>query len=72
MLMTQPKTGGGGGGLSREDIVTNQADEFLGKLPADFKPDWVKERITKLPGGNTNPLNISTLLQLSAAFNLKP
>jgi dynein heavy chain len=38
--------------------VNNQADDFLSKLPADFKPDWVKERITKLPGGNTNPLNI--------------
>jgi hypothetical protein len=31
---------------------------FLSKLLADFKPDWVKERITKLAGGNTNPLNI--------------
>lgn len=68
MLDTQPKDGGGGGGLSREDTVKEKIEkELLPQLPADFNPLDTDEKLKNLKGpkglGNTGqyellPLNI--------------
>ena len=34
----QPKEGGGGGGLTREEIVLNMVDDLQSKLPPDYNP----------------------------------
>merc|ERR1719183_1800392 len=52
----QPKDSGGGGGETREDAVTRMCNEFLEKLPDDFQPHEVKERLQKM--GPIAPLNI--------------
>ena len=57
IIDTQPKSSGGGGGLSREEVVLQTADDLLSKLPDDFDPLVVKESITKL-GGMSKPLNV--------------
>lgn len=54
---TQPKSGGGGGGISREDVVYEKCGELLEKSPDDFKVDDYKVKIKKL-GGLGIPLNI--------------
>jgi len=54
---TAPKSSGGGGGRSREDIVYEKAGELLEKAPEDFIPDDYKAKIRKL-GGLDIPLNI--------------
>ena len=57
IIDTQPKTGGGGGGLSREEVVLKIGEDMLSKLPDDFNMNIVGDCITKL-GGMTQPLNI--------------
>eukprot|EP00164_Ancoracysta_twista_P001803 GFYU01002367.1.p1 GENE.GFYU01002367.1~~GFYU01002367.1.p1 ORF type:complete len:811 (+),score=281.55 GFYU01002367.1:300-2435(+) len=52
----QPKESGGGGGLTREEIVNNQATDMLGKIPANYVNEKIKECMKKL--GGTKPLNI--------------
>lgn len=54
---TQPKGGGGDGGVSREDVVFEKASELLGRLPEDYVEDEYKAKIRKL-GGMTIPMNI--------------
>eukprot|EP00956_Cyclotella_meneghiniana_P009264 scaffold12733_cov74-Cyclotella_meneghiniana.AAC.6 len=54
---TQPKGGGGDGGVSREDIVYEKASELLSRLPEDYEEDDYKAKIKKL-GGMTVPMNI--------------
>jgi dynein heavy chain len=55
---TQPKGGGGGGdGLSREDVVADKAKEILGRMPEFYVEEEYKVKINKL-GGLTVPLNI--------------
>lgn len=44
MLAIQPKESGGGGGESRESVVSRQASEMLSKLPRNYDPFEVKER----------------------------
>lgn len=44
MLAIQPKESGGGGGESRESVVSRQASEMLSKLPKNYDPFEVKER----------------------------
>jgi dynein heavy chain len=55
---TQPKGGGGGGeGMSREDVVAAKALELLERLPEHYNEDDYKAKINKL-GGLSVPLNI--------------
>jgi len=57
IIDTQPKSSGGGGGLSREDVVLGIADDFLAKMPDDYNMNDVIDSIDKL-GGKAKPLNI--------------
>lgn len=55
---TQPKGGGGGGeGMSREDVVAAKALELLERMPEHYNEDDYKAKIQKL-GGLSVPLNI--------------
>ncbi|KAJ8919734.1 hypothetical protein NQ315_006262 [Exocentrus adspersus] len=56
MLAIQPKESGGGGGESRETVVGRQASDMLSKLPKDYDPFEVKERLRLM--NHLNPLNI--------------
>ena len=56
VLQIQPKDSGGGGGETRETVVYRQADDMLSKLPPDYVPHEVKDRLKKM--GNLQPLNI--------------
>ena len=58
ILETMPKTGGGSGGLTREEQVDKICEDLLGKMPAVFKPEDTKEKLKKLGGGSTAPLNV--------------
>ncbi|KAI3432720.1 hypothetical protein D9Q98_004263 [Chlorella vulgaris] len=48
ILDTQPKSGGGGGGLAREEVVDGVCEELLGKMPPLFAAEATKERLKKL------------------------
>jgi|TARA_B110001469_G_scaffold127089_1_gene146635 dynein heavy chain len=51
MLDTQPKDGGGGGGLSREDTVKEKIEkELLPQLPPDINPLDTIEKLRSLKG----------------------
>ncbi|CAH8616797.1 unnamed protein product [Heterobilharzia americana] len=52
----QPKDSGGGGGETRESVVYKMANDILGKLPPDYNPFEVKERLVKMD--NLKPLHI--------------
>ena len=52
----QPKDSSGGGGETRESVVDKLASEMLEKLPQDYLPHEIKDRIQKM--GITDPLNI--------------
>ena len=55
---TQPKGGGGGGdGMSREDIAAEKATELLSRMPEFYVEEEYKIKIQKL-GGLGIPLNI--------------
>jgi len=54
---TQPKGGGGDGGVSREDVVSQKCEELEERLPEDYNEDDYKVKINKL-GGLAVPLNI--------------
>jgi len=57
VLDIQPKDGGGGGGLTREEIVLKMVEDLQQKCPPDFNPDNVRTSIKSL-GGLGKPLNI--------------
>lgn len=57
ILDVQPKEGGGGGGLTREEVVLNMVEDLQSKLPPDYRADDVKDGIKAL-GGMGKPLNI--------------
>ncbi|KAK3576985.1 hypothetical protein CHS0354_005992 [Potamilus streckersoni] len=52
----QPKDSGGGGGETRESVVYRLCDDMLEKLPEDYIPFEVKEKLKKM--GILQPLNI--------------
>ncbi|XP_072395911.1 dynein axonemal heavy chain 8 [Diabrotica undecimpunctata] len=56
MLAIQPKESGGTGGESRESVVQRMAKEMLLKLPNNYDPFEVKDRLKIM--GQLNPLNI--------------
>ncbi|DBA69380.1 TPA: Dynein gamma chain, flagellar outer arm [Trebouxia sp. C0005] len=58
IMDTQPKGAGGGGGLSREEIVDRICEDLLSKVPAMFDKEELREKLKKLPGGPTMPLNV--------------
>ena len=53
ILDTMPKGGGGGGGLSREQVVDKICEDLLQKVPPLFDKEEIKEKLRKLPGGNS-------------------
>jgi len=57
ILDIQPKEGGGGGGLTREEIVLKMVDDLQNKTPPDYNAENVKSSIKTL-GGLGKPLNI--------------
>merc|ERR1719239_1256355 len=56
IVSIQPKDAGSGGGETRETVVYRLADVMLEKLPDDYLPHEVKERLRKM--GQLQPLNI--------------
>ena len=56
IVSIQPKDSGGSGGETRESVVYKLADDMLDKLPPDYKPHEVKDRLRKM--GLLQPLNI--------------
>uniref|UniRef100_A0A7S4MJ94 Dynein heavy chain n=2 Tax=Prymnesium polylepis TaxID=72548 RepID=A0A7S4MJ94_9EUKA len=57
ILDIQPKEGGGGGGLTREEIVLKMVEDLQNKTPPDYNGENVKVSIKAL-GGLGKPLNI--------------
>ena len=56
ILSIQPKDSSSGGGETRESIVKRQAEDMLAKLPGDYIPHEVRERLKKM--GAIAPMNI--------------
>ena len=56
IMSIQPKDSGGGSGETRETVVYRHADEMLKKLPEDYIPHEVRDRLRKM--GIFHPLNI--------------
>ncbi|XP_006736116.1 LOW QUALITY PROTEIN: dynein heavy chain 5, axonemal-like [Leptonychotes weddellii] len=56
ILSIQPKDSSSGGDETREAVVTRLADDMLEKLPPDYGPFEVKERLQKM--GLFQPMNI--------------
>ncbi|XP_005386179.1 PREDICTED: dynein heavy chain 5, axonemal isoform X1 [Chinchilla lanigera] len=56
ILGIQPKDSSGGGEETREAVVARLADDMLEKLPPDYSPFDVKERLQKM--GPFQPMNI--------------
>ncbi|PAA83928.1 hypothetical protein BOX15_Mlig010548g3 [Macrostomum lignano] len=56
ILSIQPKDSGGGSGETRESVVYKQAEDLLEKLPNDYVPFEVRERLQKM--GPLQPMNI--------------
>ncbi|XP_048464583.1 dynein axonemal heavy chain 5 [Rhincodon typus] len=56
ILSIQPKDSSNGGGETREAAVARLADDMLDKLPVDYIPFEVKEKLQKM--GALQPMNI--------------
>jgi dynein heavy chain len=58
IIETMPKSGGGGGGMSPEELVDKTAEELLAKVPATFHKEDTVDKLRKLPGGPVQPLTV--------------
>ncbi|OWF42162.1 dynein heavy chain 8, axonemal-like [Mizuhopecten yessoensis] len=56
MMSIQPKDSGGGAGETRESIVYKMASDMLSKLPGNYLPHEVRDRLRRY--GHLQPLNI--------------
>eukprot|EP01063_Lacrimia_lanifica_P018008 TRINITY_DN2498_c0_g1_i2.p1 TRINITY_DN2498_c0_g1~~TRINITY_DN2498_c0_g1_i2.p1 ORF type:complete len:1214 (+),score=616.18 TRINITY_DN2498_c0_g1_i2:88-3642(+) len=56
ILEIQPRGGGGGGGKSPDEVVVDAANDFLKRLPNEWRIDVVRDLLRKI--GATMPLNI--------------
>ncbi|XP_060937369.1 dynein axonemal heavy chain 5 isoform X1 [Limanda limanda] len=56
ILSIQPKDSSSGGGETRESVVTRLANDMLSKLPPDYDPFEVRDRLKKF--GALQPMNI--------------
>ncbi|RLV98350.1 hypothetical protein DV515_00010875 [Chloebia gouldiae] len=56
ILSIQPKDSSGGGGETREAVVATLADDMVEKLPADYVPFEVKEKLKNM--GPFQPMHI--------------
>lgn len=65
MLMVQPRSTGGGGGLSRDDVVDALAKDIQAKLPQNFD---IEEASKKYPVVYSNSMN-TVLVQELGRFN---
>ena len=63
ILETQPKSSGGGGGRSREDVVLEKCGELLESMPEDYVEEEYIENINE-QGGMGIPLNIFLFQEL--------
>merc|ERR1719473_420569 len=61
---TQPKEGGGGEGLSREDLVYEKSGELLEKMPSYFQSETYMRQIRK-QGGLEIPMNVFLFQEVS-------
>jgi dynein heavy chain len=66
---TQPKGGGGDGGVSREDVIYEKASELLKRLPENYEEDEYKSKIKKL-GGMAIPMNIFLFQEIQRFQNV--
>jgi dynein heavy chain len=66
---TQPKGGGGDGGVSREEVVYEKATDLQERLPEDYVEDDYKAKIQKL-GGMDKPMNIFLFQELQRLQNV--
>ena len=48
MLMMMPRTSGGGGGISREDFISNTASDILDKVPEESDVVVVRKQLPKI------------------------
>jgi len=58
ILETMPKTGGGAGGMTREEVVDKTAEELIAKVPTPFHKEESMDKLKKLPGGPAQPLTV--------------
>eukprot|EP00798_Chlamydomonas_sp_ICE-L_P031303 gene31303-6451_t len=58
ILDTMPKGGSAASGMSREEIVDKICEDLLSKVPPMFDREETKEKLKKLPGGPTQPMNV--------------
>jgi len=77
IVETQPKDAGGGGGKTMDEIVKEQALEYLEKMPGDFVEEIFRAQIHKLKGppsladkGFGAPLNIFLFQELQRLQNI--
>ena len=71
IISVQPRTAGGGGGKTSDEVVSELADELLEKLPAELKAaDAAEATFATLADGSMNPLGIFLSHEMAKFNNL--